>query len=96
MIDYSMINKNATKVDCSICIFGLNDAGIEIKENISQPKRMLWVLKRSVSICRLFTNFKRLLTPLKYHVFENIVENVAFENIMENRVFALLEPMLDF
>ena len=45
--------------------------------------------------------------PLKYHVFENIMENGAFalleqmlhfvfENIMENGAFALLEQMLHF
>ena len=33
------------------------------------------------------TVFKRVLTPLKYH---------AFENIMENGAFALLEQMLNF
>ena len=38
---------------------------------------------------------------LKYHVFEDIMENGAlkyhvFENIMENRAFALLEQMLHY
>ena len=39
------------------------------------------------SLVKMLTPGKRLLTPLKYHVFENIMENGAF---------ALKEQMLHF
>ena len=39
-----------------------------------------------------FTHYS-IIMPLKYHLFENIMEN---EDIMENEAFALMEQMLHF
>ena len=61
---------------------------------IINPSKFFWSLSENFKTCE-FNNFENnyyltlysIITPLKYHVFENIMENGAF---------ALLEQMLHF